>query len=192
MLPVAGQRRPVLAAKRLTLGKESTQVGLIGNILGREEANGPFLQIFQKIRIVRTFRIFRNIHHRETFFLLGSTHKLVINIVSAHTILRLTNGDDVDTLARPQMDSPVVLRYSCNNVITRQCPVLPNAAILNPDVLVLLSKSIVGDGILGKYAGMRLAVVVHDVTLVVDDVLNSNRRRNHLTRGTEMVELTTL
>ena len=40
VLPVTGQRRPVLAAKRLALGKEATQIGHIGDILGREEGSG--------------------------------------------------------------------------------------------------------------------------------------------------------
>ena len=39
---------------------------------------------------------------------------------------------------------------------------------------------------------MRLAVMMHDVTLVVDNVLNGHRRGYHLPGRAEMIELATL
>ena len=47
------------------------------------------------------------------------------------------------------------------------------------------------DGILCEDRGMRLSVMMHDLPLVIDDILYSQRRGDHLTGGAEMIELTT-
>ena len=70
----------------------------------------------------------------------------------------------------------------------RQRPVRTDAAVLYPHIGVLRFKAIVRQGILCKDAGVRLAVVVHDVALVVDHILDGHRRRDHLTRRAEVVE----
>ena len=51
-----------------------------------------------------------------------------------------------------------------------------HTTVFYPDVLVLFRKRHLVDGILGKDAGMRLTIVVHDITLVVDNVLDSHCR----------------
>ena len=67
-----------------------------------------------------------------------------------------------------------------------------HTTVFYPDVLVLFRKRHLVDGILGKDTGMRLTIVVHDIALVVDNVLDSHCRGNHFARGAEMVELATL
>ena len=62
----------------------------------------------------------------------------------------------------------------------RQCPAWTHKAILHPNVIVLIRKLIVHDSILRKDAGMRFTVVMHDVALVVDEILDSQRRGYHL------------
>ena len=124
--------------------------------------------------------------------LLLGTGKLVVDTIAAHTILGLTNRYDVDALARLQRDLPVVLRYTCHDVVARQGPALSDMAVLYPYIPILFGEAAVGLGILCENRGMRLAVVVHDVPLVVHDILNGHRRRNHLARSTEVVKLASL
>ena len=47
------------------------------------------------------------------------------------------------------------------------------------------------NGILDKDGGMRLTVMMHDLPLVIDDILYRHSRGNHLPRCTEMKELAT-
>ena len=115
----------------------------------------------------------------------------IVYVIAAHLVVAVAHRHHVDALARLQTDVPVVLRHTRHHVVAGQLPARPDVAVLYPDVAVLGSERIVAHGILRENAGLRLAVVVHDVALVVDDTLDGHRRRDHLPRGAEMVELAT-
>ena len=100
-------------------------------------------------------------------------------MVAADAVFRLTDGDNVYTLAGLERHRPVVVGHTRHDMVAGQRPVRADAAVLYPDVLVVLGEAAVRQRILRKNAGMWLAVVVHDVTLVVDDVLDGNGRRYH-------------
>ena len=114
----------------------------------------------------------------------------VVNMVAAHLIVFIANRHHVNTFAWLQRQRPVVLWHTRYDIVVRQCPIGSHVAVLYPNIVVLLRKAETNIGILYEDAGMWFAVVVHDVALVVDDILNGQRRRNHLPRRAEMVELT--
>ena len=66
-----------------------------------------------------------------------------------------------------------------------------NITILNPDIRILRSEWIHGDGILHEHRRMGFARMMHNLSLVILQILNSNHRRNQFTGSTEMVKLTT-
>ena len=112
-------------------------------------------------------------------------------MVAAHLVAVLADRHHVDALAGLQRQRPVVLGHAGHYVVVRQRPVGTDVTVFYPDVIVLLCKLKAYLCVLHEDAGVRLTVVVHDVALVVDDILNSQRRGNHLARGSEMVELAT-
>ena len=115
----------------------------------------------------------------------------LIYTITAHYLLALTNRNNINTLAWFKGYFPVIFRHASHHVVMCQMPSRSDETIFYPDVLVLLCEFIVGNGILREDGRMRLSVVMHDVALVVDNILYSNRRGNHFTAGSEMVELTT-
>ena len=54
-------------------------------------------------------------------------------------------------------------------------------AVLNPDIGILFCEVYIGSGILHKDTWMRLAVEMHDLALVVHQILNAQCGGNHLT-----------
>ena len=133
------------------------------------------------------------LQHGELLTLLLGTVEAVIDVVATHgVVVPLPYRHDVDALPRGKGHLPVVLRHARHDVVAAEPPPRTNAAVLHPDVAVLLTKSDAEHGILHEDGGMGLAVVVHDAALVGDDVLQLGHRRDHLARRPEMVELTTL
>ena len=186
VLPVACHGRPVLGAELTTLGKEPAQVGDVGDILGREVVDSPALYVGEVVQACECLK------DRELLLLLLTACELIAYVILAHAVACVANGNDIEALTRLKGDGPIVLRHTCHDVVVCQRPVRTDAAVLYPHVGVLPGKLIVRQRILREDAGMGLAVVVHDVALVVDDVLDGYRRGNHLARGAEMVELATL
>ena len=121
---------------------------------------------------------------------LVAVHRLV-DAIATDFVITFAHRYHVDTLPRLQRDVPIVLRHARHHIVVSKRPTRTHETVLNPDVVILIGKLVVGNGVLRKNAGMGLAVVVHDVALVVDDVLNSYRRGNHLARSAEMIELAT-
>ena len=115
----------------------------------------------------------------------------LINPITAHLIITLTHRHHVDTIARFQTDLPVVLRHTRNHMVVGQLPTRSHKTVLHPHICILFRKGNLHHGILYEDGGMGFAVDMHDLTLVVHQVLQAQRRGNHLTRGTEVIELTT-
>ena len=71
------------------------------------------------------------------------------------------------------MEFPIVLRNACYDVIVSKGPPLAHIAVFYPDICILLSKAELADGILHKDAGVRLTTVVHNLALIVNQILNA-------------------
>ena len=73
-------------------------------------------------------------------------------------------------------------------MVVRQMPMGSYKAILYPNIRILLRKGDLYERVLYEDRGMRFAVDMHNLALVVYEVLQAQRRSNHLTRCTEVVE----
>ena len=116
--------------------------------------------------------------------------KTVIYMVTTYGILCLTNRYHVDTLARGKRQMPVVTGHTSNDMIVRKLPMGTHMAVLNPNIRIILCQRDIHLCILYENGGMGFAVDVHNLPLVVLQILNTNHRGNHLTGGSEMIELT--
>ena len=127
----------------------------------------------------------------EVFYVRQITAELVVETVRAHSPTVCAYGHDVDTLTLAERQRPVVLGHTCHNVVLRQRPVLAYVCVLHPFVAVLLCPLRLQFGVLHEDRRMWLAVVVHNLALVVHNVLYGEHRREQLVRCAEMVELAT-
>ena len=57
-----------------------------------------------------------------------------------------------------------------------QGPALAHVAVFYPNIRILLSKAELADSILHKDTWVRLTVVVHNLALIVNQILDSQRR----------------
>ena len=115
----------------------------------------------------------------------------LIDAITAHLIVALSHWHHIYTFTRLKTDVPVIFGHTCNHVVVGQVPAFTYIGVLNPYIRILLCQRNLRDGILHKDARMRLTVEMHDLPLVVHQILKAQRRGDHLTRGTEMIELTT-
>ena len=76
-------------------------------------------------------------------------------------------------------------------MIMRKHPSLTYVTVLYPDIGVLLCKTDLHHCILHENGRMGLTVEMHDLPLVVLQILDTHSRGNHLARGAKVVELTT-
>ena len=110
---------------------------------------------------------------------IGALSKIVavegfVDPIATHLIILLTHRHHVDTLTRDQRDIPIILRHTCNDMIVRELPTLAHMTILYPDICILLREAYLHQGVLHKYGGMGLAVEVHDLTLIVLQILDAH------------------
>ena len=103
------------------------------------------------------------------------TVQRLINPITAHLIVVLANRYCIDTLTRLQTDVPVILRHTRNHMIVSQVPTRPDITIFYPDITILISKRNLRDSVLHKDAGVRLTIQMHDFTLIVHQILDSQR-----------------
>ncbi len=97
-------------------------------------------------------------------------------MIAAKGILCLTNRDDINTLAWLQSQLPVIVGHTCNNMIVGELPVFADMTVFYPDIRILLCECNVHHGILHKDRRMGFPVVVHDLPLVVLQILYPHRR----------------
>ena len=116
--------------------------------------------------------------------------KRFIDTITAHLIVALTHRHHIDAVARFQIHLPIIIRHTCNHMIVRQMPTGTYITVLHPHIRILFRKRNLHNGVLYEDRGMGLAVDMHDLALVVYEVLQAQRRGNHLTRRAEMIELT--
>ena len=97
-------------------------------------------------------------------------------MVTTNGVFLIANRYYIDTLAWIQINLPIVLRNTRYDIIVGKSPSLAHIAVFNPDVCVLLSKAELANSILHKDTGVRFTIVVHNLTLIVHQILNSQRR----------------
>ena len=91
----------------------------------------------------------------------------------AYLIVCITDRNHINALARCQTDVPVVFWYTCDDMIVGEFPMGTDMAVLYPDICILFSEGYIGFGILYKDTWMRLAVEMHDLALIVHQILNT-------------------
>ena len=114
-----------------------------------------------------------------------------VDTITTHLIVLIPHRNHINTLTWLEANLPIVVRYASDDMVMGEVPTLANVAVLNPYMGVILRERYFHHGILYKDRGMGLTIKVHDLTLVVDKILQSHRRRNHLPRCAKVVELTT-
>ena len=117
--------------------------------------------------------------------------KTVVETIRTNNILCFAHRNDVNTLTRGESDTPVVLRYTSNDILLADVPSLRDIRILYPYLFVATIYSLLCDAVLYEDARMRLARMVHYQSLVVDQVLYCESRRQKFVRCSEMIELAT-
>ena len=173
VVPVLGQRTPVEFAESLTLIEQAMQIGLGTNLLGRNHTTGNECQAIKCLQHAQGLKVG---HYRELLFLLFGTSKLIVDMIQAHSVFGIANGHYIDTLAWGQVYLPVVLGYTCYNIVVTQGPALAHVAVFNPDIGIVLGKLVLANGILHKQTGVRFAIVVHNLSLIVYQILNAEGR----------------
>ena len=125
----------------------------------------------------------------EVFYVSQVAAELVVEAVRTHSPTVCAYRHYVYALALGERQRPVVLGYASHDVVLRQRPVLAYVCVLHPLVAVLLCPLGLQLCVLHEDRRMGLAVVVHNLALVVHDVLYGEHRREQLVRCAEMVEL---
>ena len=97
-------------------------------------------------------------------------------MVAPHFVIVVANRGDVYTLSRSQFDVPVIFWYAGYDVVVGEFPLWAYMGILNPDVGVVGRERYLGNRILNEYAGVGFAVVMHNLALVVHQVLQGQGR----------------
>ena len=99
----------------------------------------------------------------------------LIDTVAASLIVIVTHRYHVDALTRFQSNLPVVLWHTRHHIVVRQMPLGTNKTVLYPDMAVLLRKGNLHHRVLHEDRRMRFTIQVHDLPLVVDEVLEPQR-----------------
>ena len=81
--------------------------------------------------------------------------------------------------------------HTGDDMVMSESPTLSDVTILNPDIRIISRQRHLYGRILHENRRMRLTVDVHNLALVVHQILDALHRGNHLPRGSEVVELTT-
>ena len=97
-------------------------------------------------------------------------------MIATNGIFGIANRHHIDTLAWSQVYLPMVLGHTSDDVIVSQGPTFAHVAVFNPNIGILLSKLVLAHSILHKQTGVRFTIVVHNLTLIVHQVLNAERR----------------
>ena len=102
------------------------------------------------------------------------------------------DGHHVDAYSQGQVNMPVVLGHTGDDVASMQLPVLSHAGVLYPGVAVLLGQSRLAQRVLYEDRWMRLHSQVHDTPLVVHQILYAQGAAYHFAACAIVVELPVL
>ena len=169
------QRLPVKFPELSPLGKQSYKIGFVGYLLSTHQPIA--CRRFSCQQLLHHFtHLCQILHHRKEGCRLSFTSETVIDIIDTHHILALAHRNDIHTLSGLQPHHPVVLRNACNDVVSTELPVRTYTTVLYPQTGILLRQFHMTHGILNKDRGMGFPTEMHNLALVVDEVLDSERR----------------
>ncbi len=145
VLMIGSQLTVVLSPVLASLCHEPLQVGLIGNLLGAEQAVGlhPGFAL-PHIAVEGLKRTEIGEAWRGLFF----TGKLVIIAVASHHPSVFINGNEVDALPFAERHLPVVVGRTGHDIVARELPSLAECGILHPHVLVVVGEAHLCQGVL--------------------------------------------
>ena len=213
---ITSQHRPVHNPKGITLGSQTTKIGISGNLIGRQSARTfPYFLTFLKfgfgnhpthyqpqlfycranrkqtgsLQIVSTVYLFncyfatrKPFTHRNSLinspFLCQCSFKGIIKSIGASYVLSLSQRYHINTYPRRHIEFPIISRNPCYNCLSMDVPLLAHTAVFYPDFRIVSSKTICDISILHKHSRMRFHLTMHDFTLVVHQILNSQRGRD--------------
>ena len=132
--------------------------------------------------------LFHAVNNGETFLLLRSTGKLVVDMITAHCPRMLTDRNHVNALTRRKTYMEIVFGNARNDMIVGKFPMCAYMTVFYPNVCILGSESVVGNGILHEHRRMGLGTVMHNPALVVHQILDGNHRGYQFTGSSEMIE----
>ena len=194
---VARQHWPVFRPETAALLRESLQVRLVGDLL-RAQLPSRLIGLLRFLRRLlaqqeaqQQARLLRRVSDGKLLLLLFRPCKSVVIAVGAHHPVRFADRHHIHTLPLVQPDLPVVLGHTRDDVLARQGPALAYPAVLHPEVLVLRRDAHPRDGILYEHCRMRLQRVVHDLPLVVDEILDRQGRGEEFVGRAKMVKFAT-
>ena len=87
------------------------------------------------------------------------------------------DGYNVNALSLAEIQRPVVLRNTGHDVVLSEGPSGADEGVLHPDVAIVLVPLNLYLCILHENGRMRLAVVMHNLALVADEILDGKHRR---------------
>ena len=97
----------------------------------------------------------------------------LINTIATYLIVTVTDWHHINTLTWFKADVPIVLGHTCNHMVVGQVPMLTNIGILYPYIRIFFRQWNLGDGILYEDTGMRFTIEVHNLALIVYQVLKT-------------------
>ena len=98
--------------------------------------------------------------------------ELVIKSVWTYCPLVLADGHNVYALSLAESQSPVVLRHTGHDVLFGERPVGADEGVLHPYIAIVLVPLNLYVRVLHEHGRMRLAVVMHNLALVADEILD--------------------
>ena len=97
----------------------------------------------------------------------------LIDTIAAHFIVLFANRYHIDTFPRFETDLPIVLWYTGDDMVVGKVPARSDITVFNPHIFILLRKRNLHNRILYEDRRMGFAVDMHNLTLVIDEVLQS-------------------
>ena len=98
--------------------------------------------------------------------------ELIVKSVRTHRPMVFADGHNVYALSFAESQRPVVLRNTGHDVVLSEGPSGADEGVLHPDVAIVLVPLNLYVRVLYENGRMRLAVVVHNLALVADEILD--------------------
>ena len=115
----------------------------------------------------------------------------IVEAIRAGYIIGIAHRHHIDADTGGYIERPIVGRHTGDNGLLAQRPFLPYITVFYPDFRIGSSQRKVDVSILHEHSRMRLHLMVHDLTLIDNDILYIQRRGKQFAAGAIMIELTT-
>ena len=105
-------------------------------------------------------------------------------------IVRFSERHHINADTGRNLQIPIIDRHTCYDGLLMDVPRCSYTTVLYPYFRILRGQLITYLSVLDKHSRMRFYLPVHDLPLVVYQILYSQCRRNKLTTGSVMIKLT--